>query len=77
MDMQMPVMDGLEATRAIRKLPGYEHVPIIALTANTQPEDREACMLAGMDDYLGKPINPEDLFMKLLHWLDGGRASQG
>lgn len=70
MDMQMPVMDGLVATREIRKLLPYENVPIIALTANTQPEDREACIRAGMDDYLGKPINPDDMFLMLLHWLE-------
>jgi len=77
MDMQMPVMDGLAATRAIRKLSGYEQVPIIALTANTQPEDREECIRAGMDDYLGKPINPDDMFIMLLHWLEKSYPKEG
>ncbi|MGE5489997.1 MAG: response regulator [Actinomycetota bacterium] len=69
MDMQMPVMDGLEATRAIRTLPGYASIPILALTANAFGEDREQCLLAGMSDHISKPVNAEVLFGKLLHWL--------
>lgn len=69
MDMQMPEMDGLMATQEIRKLPGREAVPIIALTANAMAEDRERCLAAGMTDHLGKPIQPDDLWAKLHQWL--------
>ncbi len=69
MDMQMPVMDGLSATRAIRRLPGYAHTPIIALTASAFDDDRQRCLDAGMDDFLSKPLQPEHLHQVLLHWL--------
>jgi len=69
MDMLMPVMDGLEATRAIRKLPGRQQLPILALTANAMAEDRERCLSAGMNDHIAKPIDPDDLRDKLLKWL--------
>ncbi len=70
MDMQLPVVDGLEATRQIRTLPGYRQVPIIAMTANAFAEDKLRCMEAGMDDFLTKPIDPIVLFPTLLRWLD-------
>ena len=65
----MPGMDGLDATREIRRLPGYAKVPIIAVTGNAMQEDRELCLQAGMNDYLAKPINPDLLFAKLYKWL--------
>jgi CheY-like chemotaxis protein len=70
MDMQMPNVDGLEATRQIRGLFAYHHTPIIAMTANAFNEDKERCSAAGMSDFLGKPFNPEDMFGVLLKWLD-------
>ncbi|MBT9507532.1 response regulator [Rhodoferax sp.] len=69
MDVQMPVMDGLEATRTIRTLPGWETKPILALTANAFSEDRRACMTAGMNDFVPKPVDPEELFAMILKWL--------
>ena len=69
MDVQMPAMDGLEATRQIRRQPGGEKVPIVAMTANAFGEDRSACVAAGMDDHLAKPVSTERLYELLLHWL--------
>jgi signal transduction histidine kinase/DNA-binding response OmpR family regulator/HPt (histidine-containing phosphotransfer) domain-containing protein len=69
MDMQMPVMDGLAATRAIRLKPQFQTLPIIAMTANVMESDREKCTEAGMNDHLAKPIDPEALFACLLRWV--------
>jgi CheY-like chemotaxis protein len=68
MDVQMPVMDGMEATRQIRAQPQFSTLPIIAMTANARSDDREKCMNAGMNDYVSKPINPEILFRTLSRW---------
>ena len=61
MDMQMPVMDGMDATRVIRTLPGWANRPILALTANAFNEDREQCLKAGMDDFIVKPFGAREL----------------
>jgi PAS domain S-box-containing protein len=69
MDVQMPVMDGFTATRALRALPGYAHTPILAMTANAFMEDRQACLAAGMNDHVAKPVDPGALYGSLLKWL--------
>jgi CheY-like chemotaxis protein len=69
MDMQMPKLNGLEATQEIRRLPGYRDTPIIAMTANAFTEDKAKCIAAGMNDFLIKPFNPDQLFAILLRAL--------
>jgi CheY-like chemotaxis protein len=75
MDMQMPVMGGLEAARAIRTLPHWQSRPIIALTANVFDDDRQACLDSGMDDFIAKPVDARLLYALLLRWLDAGRTA--
>lgn len=85
MDMQMPVMDGVTATRELRKTLSPEELPIVAMTANAMQHDRDLCLAAGMQDFVAKPIEPDELWLALLKWVpnrataitsaDEGRAS--
>ncbi|QYX47741.1 response regulator [Pseudomonas tussilaginis] len=72
MDMQMPVLDGLAATRQLRLLPGLSELPIVAISANARKCDHDACLAAGMNDFISKPFEPQTLYTILRHWL--GRA---
>ncbi|HSI47678.1 MAG TPA: response regulator [Ideonella sp.] len=77
LDMQMPELDGLEVARRLRAgRADPPHVPILALTANAFDSDRQACLAAGMDDFITKPVNPEHLYLMLLRWLDHGRQER-
>jgi PAS domain S-box-containing protein len=75
MDMQMPLLDGLAATRQIRRLPEHRATPILAMTANAFDENREQCIAAGMDDFIAKPVAPEVLYEILLRQL--GKRQRG
>ena len=72
MDVQMPEMDGFEATRRIRQDPRFMDIPIIAMTANAMKGDREKCIESGMNDYISKPIHIEELFSVLKKWIEPG-----
>jgi signal transduction histidine kinase/ActR/RegA family two-component response regulator len=76
MDMQMPKLNGLEATQQIRQLPGYQDIPIIAMTANAFAEDKAQCLAAGMNDFLIKPFTPAELFAILLRALSRWEGEQ-
>lgn len=75
MDMQMPVMDGLEATRRMRANPATASIPVIAMTANVSSDDRERCLDSGMDDIVSKPFKPQVLFSTIANWLPGRAVS--
>ena len=69
MDVQMPVMNGLQATEAIRRLPGMENIPILAMTASAFNEDRQRCLDAEMNAHISKPVAPDLLCQAVLEWL--------
>jgi signal transduction histidine kinase/CheY-like chemotaxis protein len=77
MDMQMPELGGLDATRALRALPGWQHTPIVALTANAFEADRRACAAVGMNDFVTKPVEVHTLYPLLLKWLAPHDAANG
>lgn len=70
MDIQMPLMNGFEATKNIRALGSdYSELPIIAMTADSLPVDKEKCLSAGMNDYVSKPFSPDELLEALAKWI--------
>jgi len=71
MDVQMPVMDGYTATRKIREDARFKDLPVLAMTANAMPEDKARALESGMNDHIPKPINPQELYRALLHWITG------
>ncbi|MBL8473599.1 MAG: response regulator [Rhodocyclaceae bacterium] len=76
MDVRMPKLNGLDATRQLRDIPALKKIPIVAMTANAFAEDRDRCLEAGMDDFIAKPFPPESLLAKVLHWLERGKAAR-
>ena len=77
MDMQMPELDGLQATSLIRAIAEYRDTPILAMTANAFAEDKARCTEAGMNDFIAKPYNPNELFSLLLKWLEKNSTPKG
>ncbi len=77
MDLKMPVLDGISATRIIRRENRYDRLPIVAMTANAMISDREDCLAVGMNDFIAKPIAPENLWAALLRWVPPRRAAPG
>jgi two-component system sensor histidine kinase/response regulator len=82
MDMQMPVMDGVTATRLLREDPAHDRMPVLAMTANAMQADRDRCLQAGMQDFIAKPIEPDAMWLALARWLKpraglGGDAAAG
>lgn len=73
-DVQMPVMDGLQATRAIRADPRHRHLPVIGVTASAMFTEREQCHRAGMNDVITKPFKPDELLETILRWIDAPAA---
>ncbi len=69
MDIQMPEMDGITATKKIRAMPRFKNLPILAMTAHAMSGDRELSLKAGMNDHINKPINLKELFSSLAKWL--------
>ena len=74
-DVQMPVLDGLEATRRLRRMPGFAELPVVAMTASAMTADRAECFEAGMNGFLTKPIEPDALWRELLKWIKPGQRS--
>jgi CheY-like chemotaxis protein len=72
MDCQMPVMDGYDATRALRRNPAWQHLPVIAMTANAMQGDRDKALAAGMNDHIPKPLDIDAMFETLLRWAPSG-----
>lgn len=70
MDMQLPHLNGVESTLAIRALPAYAQTPILAITANAFEENRQVCLDVGMNDHIAKPVDPDKLYETLLAWLE-------
>jgi CheY-like chemotaxis protein len=75
MDCQLPVQDGFETTKQIREHPEWRNLPVIAMTADAMEHEREACLAAGMNDYMSKPIDIERLRCVLLIWLDKRKSA--
>jgi len=73
MDVQMPEMDGYEATRQIRQFSQFKDLPIVAMTAYAMPEDKERCLASGMNDHISKPFEPETLYQAIAKWLNFSR----